>query len=341
MKKYLYYCLLLMLGAAITLATPATSKSQPSAADFYKGKVFVIIVGHSPGGGYDTWARMIAPYMGRELGCTVIVKNVVGAAAKVAVTQMRDQSDGLTIGTMNIMTGFLQQVYTPEKVKFDLGQYNWLGILTRTYQAFVVSPKLGIKTVDDLKKLDEITAGVDRPESGMAMRIRILSMLLNKPIKLVLGYRGSSEINLAVMRQEVTGGVPGISTALALVESGDLVPIVTTETTRLPAIPNIPTVYELRSLAPEEKELMDLAFGLDPGRYVLAPPAIPKQRLDFLKEAFRKVCLDPGLQEKATKFGEPISYQPGEVMEKLIKNVLSMSPQTKAKLADIVGFTYK
>ncbi len=317
-------------------ATPVPSKPQPSGAAFYKGKVIEMVVGHAPGGGWDTWARMLAPYYEKYLGATIVVRNIAGASGKVAMTKIRDENNGLTIGMMITRSATLEQLFTPAASRFDMSKFSYLGVVASNPMVFVVSSKSGIKSIDDLRKVDEIKGAVDSPDSGKAIRVRLLSMAIQKPIKVVTGYSGSSTEVLAVMRGEVTGSVPG-TTAIALIESGDLVPLVTVENQRNPMLPNIPSIYELRSLTPQEKETMDLAYNLEPGRALFTAPGVSPEKLDFLRECLKKACEEPALKEKAAKFGEPVDYKPGEVMAKAVNDVLNMSEANKGRIGALLA----
>ncbi|GEM_PF-577881 len=312
-------------------------KSKESAADFYKGKTVELWVGNSPGGGQDTWARMVARPLEKQLGARIIVRNEGGSSGQVALTQLRNKNDGLSLITVVPRGPILTQVFDPDKAKYDMNAYNWLGVMSMIPQLLVVNGKSGIKTVDDFSKTPDVKWALDTPESGKAMRARTLALVLNKDIKLISGYNGTSSELLAVMRGEVQGASPPVSASMALINSGDIFPLVAMEKKRVPELPNTPTIYEIKTLSPLEKELIDLALGTEVGRPLATTPGVPQDRVDFLKTSLKNALQDKELIDRATTYGEPPRWAPGEDIQTWVKTMLSMPPQTKAKFAELLG----
>ena len=88
-------------GAAAMLTglkAPAVLAAEPDADAFYRGKTVRILVGSPPGGGYDVYARLVAPALGQKLGATVLVENKDGNGGLAALaTLLVRPADGLTI----------------------------------------------------------------------------------------------------------------------------------------------------------------------------------------------------------------------------------------------------
>src|SRR5690242_6593533 len=148
----------LSLGAGIVaaVALAAGSAQAQSGADFYKGKTVTYIVSTAPGGGYDTYGRLVPEYMQKYLpGSTFVVKNIPGAGHMIgANTIYASKADGLTIGTFN--TGLIyNQLIKAEGVKFDLTKMSWVGKAASEPRVFVVGAQSPIKTFADLQALKE------------------------------------------------------------------------------------------------------------------------------------------------------------------------------------------
>ena len=297
------------------------------------------MVGHGAGGGWDTWARMLAPQLKKHTGATVVVRNVPGASGKVAITRMRNKSDGLTIGMMIIRAAEMDQLFQPDKAKYDLREYNPLGIITDNPEVAIISKKNGLNSLEDFMKLEEPKWGMDTPESGKAIRARVLSMVLDKPIKLVTGYGGSSNEILATIKDEVDGSNPGL-VAVPYIQSGDVFPlcVFTYSKVRVKILPDVPTIYELNpNMSPKVKDMVDMALGMEPGRGVFLPPGVSQDKVSFMREAFKKALMEPELQAMAVKFGEPVDYKPPEMLAESIKKMLNASKEDLAKLSILIG----
>src|SRR5680860_652054 len=104
--------------------TEVASTEKP----FYEGKTIKLIVSTKPGGGYDTYGRMVAKFMEEQLpGSTIVVKNVPGAGHIIGCNEIyMSEPDGLTFGTFN--RGLpLAQIAGLEGIEFDLSEMSWLG----------------------------------------------------------------------------------------------------------------------------------------------------------------------------------------------------------------------
>jgi tripartite-type tricarboxylate transporter receptor subunit TctC len=187
-----------MMGLA---ATPAAAQSV---AEFYAGKQITLIVGSTPGGGYDTQARLVARHLGRHIpgNPTIIVQNMPAAGSLAATNHLFNiaPKDGSTIAL--VQRGMLLiKNWNPSAVRFDLGQFNFLGSINREVALSVARADAPVKTTQQLFTTELITgatAGID-PETTP----RLLNALIGTKFKLVMGYPGVTEIVLAMERNEV------------------------------------------------------------------------------------------------------------------------------------------
>src|SRR4051795_13361796 len=125
MSNMSYRWLALAAGAALLTAHPSAAQEG---GEFYKGKTVNYIVATAPGGGYDSYGRLVAEYMQRNLpGSTFVVKNMPGAGHIIGANAIyASKADGLTIGTFN--TGLIyNQIVQREGVHFDLTKMSWVG----------------------------------------------------------------------------------------------------------------------------------------------------------------------------------------------------------------------
>ena len=143
------------LLATVVGATLLWSGAASAAADMnqFRGKTITYIVATGPGGGYDTYGRLIARYLQKYLpGSRVVVRNVPGAGHIVgANTIYAAKADGLTIGMFN--TGLIyDQLIHRQGVLFDLAKFSWIGKAADDTRALMISNSSGLKSIDDVLK---------------------------------------------------------------------------------------------------------------------------------------------------------------------------------------------
>jgi tripartite-type tricarboxylate transporter receptor subunit TctC len=319
----------LPLGAGIMAAAvlAAGAAQAQTGADFFKGKTVTYIVSTAPGGGYDTYGRLVSEYMQRNLpGSTFVVKNVPGAGHMIgANTIYASKADGLTIGTFN--TGLIyNQLIQAEGVKFDLTKMSWVGKASSEPRVFVIGAQSPVKTFQDLmnskEPLNFATSGIG---SSNYVEINSLTNILHLPVKVLTGYNGNDD-QLAMRRGETAGGMGSRSSFEPFVKNGYgrfLVQIGGKQT----------DVPQLRDQIKDPNGLTFVSLIQSQGdiaRLTAGPPGIPADRLAALRDAYKKAMEDKELQEKAEKLGLPVDPAYGDDVLKLVKEALNQKPETIA-----------
>lgn len=324
-RKVCVLMALVFLVSAIAACAPAaptpvppTAVSQPKAPPTattppFPTKDVTFIVPVSPGGGFDTYARMLAPYLKKYLPGqpNVIVKNVPGGEWRVGIMEMyKATPDGHTISIFN-MPGNLMGPITG-RAEYDLTKIAWIGRITDTVYVVTASPKSGIKTLDDMKKKGEIKAGVVGLTSGSAIATILAGSEMGFKSKLI-NFDGSTEALLAAVRGDVDIAVfPFPSVQKYTVGSTDLTPVMVFTKDRLKELPNTPTAAELGFEKLLAVVSLDYMVGATPG----TPDAIVK----IWRETFDKANQDPEFADALTK---QIKMKPGMLTgEQTAKRVL-------------------
>jgi tripartite-type tricarboxylate transporter receptor subunit TctC len=312
----------LWAAAAIALAQPALAQSG---AEFYKGKTVTYIVSTGPGGGYDTYGRLVAEFMQKHLpGSTFVVKNVPGAGHLVGTnTIYASKADGLTIGTFN--TGLIyNQLIGAEGVKFDLTKMSWIGKAGADPRVVMVAAQTPIKTLADLQgSKTEVLFAVGGAGSATFVETMVLINALKLPARRLTGYVANDD-QLAMRRGEIHAAVGARSTYEEFVRNGFgryIVQIGGTETDvpQLGDLVSDPTSSALLSLIRSQGEVARLTAG---------PPGIPADRLEALRTAYLHALNDEELKARAAKLGRPVEPAGGEAVAKLVKAALDQSPET-------------
>ena len=146
-------------GLAVGLYLATSVAAQAQGADFYNGKTVSYIVATAPGGGYDTYGRLVAEYMQKHLpGSTFIVRNMPGAGHLIGANAVyASKPDGLTLGTFN--TGLIYtQIASHKGIRFDLNNMSWIGKAATDPRVIVVASQSPIKSVADIANSKETPA---------------------------------------------------------------------------------------------------------------------------------------------------------------------------------------
>ncbi len=329
-----------ILALLIAFAIIASHANAQDAASYYKGKVVHFVVGIAVGGGFDAYARMIAPYLAKELGSTVIVENQVGAGGLLALNRMYAGSpDGLRLLIVNGTPATLGQLLERENHKYDLMKFDHLGIISAYPWIWLAGPKSGILTLEDALKPGALlrwggTAPGDGPMDGAALTCQALQL----NCKIVSGYRGSAEIALAMERGEVDLMYISDSSAANYVKSGSARALAAMARNRSELLPDARPIYEQLKLTPEQQWWFDFRGNLnDLGRMLVTTGGTPPERIAFLRAAMKRALTNPELIAEGEKSQRGIKFQPPEEVLELVKKTLTaITPEQKKQIRDAV-----
>jgi len=348
MKTRIKLSLIVILALAIIIpgyakeAPAQTPEPQEDAAAFYKGKVITFIVPYTPGGGYDTYPRLIAPFLEKHTGATVIVKNMPGGGGLIAVNHLYNAAkrDGLTILTGPgpvIATNYLLQT---EVTKFRAMEFNWLCRYATVTAVLWVGAKCPYKTLGDLRAAKVVKLGTQSRYAQQSFRTTLVIEGLGLDnVKVVGGYAGSRDIQLAVLRGEVDAECRAIDSVLPILTSGDGFALATIDRERDKNVPDVSTVYEIGIKNEKWMDWWLAADGL--GRVIITTPGVPEARLKFLNDALKKTLQDKGLVDKAAKARRPIENVVfGDRFLELVKKTMNLSKAEIEELRHIVVEKY-
>ena len=195
----------LYLAAIFAFAPPALA--QDSVADFYRGKTFNIVIGSTPGGGYDTYARLIARFMGKHIPGrpTFVAQNRPGAGSLVLANWLYNVApkDGTVMGTFARGMA-MEPLVGGDGTEFDANKFNWIGSVTNEVSICGFTAKSGIRTWNDMVT-KAYTVGGTGSGSDTDVFPTILKNMFGAKLKLVAGFPGGADVVLAVERGELDG----------------------------------------------------------------------------------------------------------------------------------------
>jgi tripartite-type tricarboxylate transporter receptor subunit TctC len=318
--------------AALPLALGGPARAD-AVADFYKDKTLSIVVGHEAGTGYDIYTRTLARHMGQHIPGNpgVVPQNMPGAGGLTAANWLYNVApkDGLVISIFATEAA-LQPLFGSKQAKFDPVKFSWIGNLDESVATCVVSEKSGITSLDQMFQRETLigATGATSPTSSFAFG---LANFVGAKLKIVQGYKGSADLKIALQRGEIEGAC-GVSLSTLKsqwrddLQSGRVRPIIQFSLKKSPELPGVAHVYDYAKSA-EDLQLFDIAFGLHVlGRPVLAPPDLPSERVQALREAFMKTVRHPDFIADAEKLGLSLTPSSGEDVEPLVARFFSYPP---------------
>ncbi|MFC1815352.1 Bug family tripartite tricarboxylate transporter substrate binding protein [Thermodesulfobacteriota bacterium] len=318
--------------------------SAEDPASFYRGKTVVFTVGSSPGGGYDTWTRLMAPAFAKVLGATVIVKNMPAGGGVVALHDIYHTKNarGLKIHTARaILPPLLETVGFPgTSARWKVEELQWIGRLSVDEPAFAVSAKK-FKTFDQVRSDKEFLCGVDAAMSVSGTRTAIaLEALGLSNGKIVAGYPGGSERRLAVIQGELDATSGSYDSLYRYFAAGDLKPVWVMVNKKLKKAPNVPIITDL-GVTEQGKKWLDWELKTEQsGRSIVAPPDTPKDRVKFLRDAMAKAVTDPELLNKVARLKYSLQYMRGDKLQALLQSIMRLSKSEKEQLVYILKDKY-
>jgi tripartite-type tricarboxylate transporter receptor subunit TctC len=331
-------------GLALLVMTWTTAMAK----DFYQGQTLRLMVFGAPGGGYDTYTRMIARHIGQYIpgNPSTVVENMTGAGGLVLANYLynRAEPDGLTIGTFNNSL-IVQKALGDPRIRMDFKKFGWIGAPSVGAPVCMVMGFTGLKTLEDVLNYDKpLKVGATRAGSTGYDLPLIMNKTLGTQFEVVSGYTGTATTRIALQKGELQAFCSQWEsmrvTARSMLDAqGDdkLIPFIINEGEwNDPEVKNLPTFKETIKDPKKYAIYESWAFQMDFQRAFCAPPGTPKERIAILRTAFMKTLKDRELLKEAKKTKLIITPVSGEKVEKLVGQILDMPADVKESLAFLV-----
>lgn len=307
------------LALTAGLASMTAAAAAPAATTFYKGKTLTIIVPYGPGGGYDTWARLVGPYMQKYLGVAQVkVENIPGGGGLVGTDQIyRSAPDGLTIGDTNAAGDVFAEMAKAPGVRFKIAKFSWLGRPDNDPHTIAVHPTSPYKTFDDLVALKGGKTVLHCLATGRGSSdynsVVITMNAFHIPFRMVAAFKGSHAEKATFLAGDGDTIAVSASDVAQLGASQARVILVTAAKpfAKLPGIPTVVQAAEKHHLpAKTVAALRAMGNVMAMGHAFFAPAGVPAARLQALRTAFRKTFQNKTFLTKAKKAGLYVGYEP-------------------------------
>jgi tripartite-type tricarboxylate transporter receptor subunit TctC len=321
-----------MIGYALALAASLACAMQAHAqADFYAGKRIQMIIGFTPGGGVDTYGRIMARHLGRHIpgNPTIVPQNMPGAAGVTALRALEtaQPKDGTVMATFTpglVVLSFT----TPEQVDIDFSRFQWLGSVGQDRRICYTWHETGVKTWDEFMKRREVVLG----DTGGDWSTRSVQKLLGAPIKLVRGYPGSAEKRLAIQRGELDGDCGAMQTFPPDWIRDNKINAVLRFQEATRGLPPMAVYFrDLLKDDPTKRQIFELLISAsDIGRSFVMSKDVPAERVAILREAVAKTMADPEYIADLEKVQLDPTPTHGDVLQARVKALYETPPEIVA-----------
>jgi tripartite-type tricarboxylate transporter receptor subunit TctC len=320
-----------MLAAVLLSGAGATCVLADPVADFYRGRRITMVIGYSAGGGYDQYAQALARFYGEHIpGHPVVVPRAMpGAGSRVAANWLYNAAprDGTVVGVVAQSTP-LDQVLGEAGVQFDAARFLWIGNMVIVNNVLVTWHTSGVKTIDDAKR-KAIPIAASGGTSQSMVYPQVSNNLLGTKFKIISGYRGGGDINIAMERGEVAGRggaswASWKSTKPDWVRDKKINILFQAGPKREPDLQDVPLWSELTD-DPEKRQVLEvLSDDVTVGRPVMAPPGVPADRAEALRAAFDATMKDPRFVEEAGRLKMDINPIGGAELQTVVGKVVGL-----------------
>ena len=337
---------LAVLCAAISAVT--ANALADTISDFYSHKTLTLIAGFPPGGGYDTYVRVLARHYGGFIPGkpSVVPANMPGAGSMTAANRLyNDQpSDGTVLGEF-ASSVVMEPLLGNKAARFDPTKFSWIGSMSQdvAYCGVWQTPGAAASFSDMMRSGGKETIfGGGAPAAITYQHPMILKNVLGAHIRVIPGYAGTRDIDLAMHRGEVNGECGFYASSIKAqfsddVKSGRLKLVIQMGPHKSNEFGEIPSVFDYAK-TDEQREVLELFFNqLVLGRPLAGPPNIPADRLAALRQAFMATMKDKDFQAEANKVGLDIDPATAAEVEGLLRHFASFSPAIFAKARDAIG----
>jgi len=318
---------------AALLAVTTTSGWAQSPADFYKGKTVELYIGYSVGGAYDLYARMLARYLGQHIpgNPTVVPKNMEGAGSLRLANWLYNvgPKDGTAMAIIGRGTGF-DPILGNSKAQFDGPKFTWIGSANNEVSVCVAWHSSGVTKFDDLLAKELIVGGTSS-SADTDQFPKVVNGVLGTKMRVITGYPGGNDVNLAMERGEVQGRCGWSwssvkSTHQKWYDEKKFTVLMQLALEKHPDLPDIPLIVDLKLIFARQVI----------GRPFLAPPNVPKERAAVLRKAFMDTMKDPAFLADAEKAKMEITPVAGDQVEKLVTDIYATPKATSDKAAALI-----
>ncbi len=332
------------LAQALTvLMLVATAAGAQTVESFYRGKTIDIVIGLTPGGGYDAYARLVGRFLSKYIpgNPSIAARNMPGGGSRTAASYVYNVAakDGTVIGSAD-QSFPLQQALGDPTILFDNNRLVWIGNPDSDNNTVVTWHASGVRSIDDARKT--VVAMGSTGVNTSSQYVEAMNRIAGTRFRIIMGYPGANEINLAMENGEVGGrGSNSWSSWKATkpdwLRDGKINIILQVGIERNGEIPDVPLLLDFARDDLDRAALLALSAPPAIGRPLFTAPGVPAERVRALREAFDAVMRDPEFLDQARQQNLEINPVSGAKLQEIVARMTSLDKPTAQRLKDIVG----
>ena len=330
-------------AASLALLLPLAAGAA-GAADYYAGKTVKLTVGSDPGGGYDTYSRVLSRHMGRHIAGHpgFVVMNMPGAGGLRSVQYIYGKApkDGTEFANIR-SSNMLDSILGLRGEDIEPNRYAWIGSMASDTDVCAFWHTAGIRTFEDMLTKPSKVGATARGAQAFSFPNSI-NYVLDTKMDIILGYKGTNDRALAMERGELSGmcGLNGstlISVLPTQLREGKLIPVVQSGLKSHPGLKNVPLTQSFAK-TPEQRQILEAIFAqMDIARAFAAPPDTAPDAVKILRTAFLDTLRDPVFLQEAEKLKLEIDAVSGEEVQTMIARMAALPADLKKKVRDAIG----
>jgi tripartite-type tricarboxylate transporter receptor subunit TctC len=304
---------------------------------YYQGQTVDLVVPYDPGGGYDTYARALAPYLGECLDARVVVQNEPGAGGLLATNKTFATSpDERRLQIVNSVGSVSSQIAGSDGVQFDMREFSAVGRIVATVAAVAVAPD---SELQDFQDLIDSAEPLRFPSTGQGandyISPNVLAAIYGFETDMITGFQGSGEARLALIKGDGDAYAQSWDSMIGSIESGEVKPVLINSLEPVEQLPDVPTLMDYQPADENGDQIRrELAALEGTGRGIVAPPGLPQERLTELREAFTCAFENEDLLAELEAGDRPLGVLSGEEWQELVDEALNSSEEFQTIIAE-------
>lgn len=303
-----------------------TAASGEADCSFYEGNTITLATGSSPGGGYDAYMRLVAPFLEEELGATVVPENQTGGGGLLMINNAANapEQDGSVLTLINGIGAASAQLSGAEGIQYDITELSYLGMVASEAPVLVVAADSEYQSLEDLQAAEGLIFGATGVASSANTNALALIEALGLDATVATAFEGSSEMDVALLAGDLDTFTGSFDSRVPGIEAGENRALLVVNDESPEPFTDVPNVTEIDDLLVEGgKEIMDAHLAMTQFHRPLAThPDIPPERLACLQEAFANIMENPDMIAQSEEIERPLNYMPGEEVAELANSVV-------------------
>ena len=331
--------------ALVVLGTvPSDIARAQGVADFFRGKTITMLIGYTSGGGYDLYARVLSKHMGRHIpgSPSIVPQNLPGAGSLRLANVLYNTApkDGLTLGMIGRGMA-MEPLIGASQPQYDARKFTWLGSGSDQVSLCATWATSPVKRWNDMLTTP-FTVGGEGSGSDPDMFATMIRNMFGVKVRLVSGYPGGNEINLAMERGEVDGRCGWSWSSIKITKPDWLTGkkinlLLQMALKKSPELPDVPLIMDVARSEQERQILRLILARQQMGWPFLAPPDLPAERVQALRQAFDATMKDAEFLAEAKQRKLDVNPMTGAEIDRLVGELYQTSPEVIAAAKAVIA----